>query len=107
MRPHVSETCVTGFAGFASRAEAHSYCLCSLVTDRLKIASTVPRNGSNGAARTRFSILVDLETLANVRNLNPFKDPMKWMEIASKMQELLWQPFTAHAVVSNHTLLGQ
>ncbi|KAH9370830.1 hypothetical protein HPB48_007901 [Haemaphysalis longicornis] len=43
--------------------------------------------------------------LAYVRNLNPFKDPMEWTEIASKMQELLQQPFTARAVRDRTELL--
>ncbi|KAH9376373.1 hypothetical protein HPB48_001760 [Haemaphysalis longicornis] len=46
--------------------------------------------------------------IAYVRNLNPFKDPMEWTEIASKMQELLQQPFTASAVRDRtELLLGQ
>ncbi|KAH9384660.1 hypothetical protein HPB48_026669 [Haemaphysalis longicornis] len=46
--------------------------------------------------------------LAYVRNLNPSKDPMEWTEIASKMQELLQQQFTARAVRDRtELLLGQ
>ncbi|KAH9380049.1 hypothetical protein HPB48_006135 [Haemaphysalis longicornis] len=46
--------------------------------------------------------------LAYVRNLNPFKETMEWTEIASNMQELLQQPFTARAVRDRtELLLGQ
>ncbi|KAH9384194.1 hypothetical protein HPB48_026187 [Haemaphysalis longicornis] len=67
------------------------------------MAST--RNGSNGTAPIRFIIHIDLEVLAYVRNLNPFKDPMEWTGMASKMEELLQPPFTARAVRDRAVLL--
>ncbi|XP_077497972.1 uncharacterized protein LOC144108667 [Amblyomma americanum] len=56
-------------------------------------------------SRARFSVADDIELLREVRECNPFANPLKWAEIARTLSEYSAKAFTARAVRERAELL--